>query len=137
MSDYAAIALAIHPTTGEVYVAGSDRLPPTFLKPLAERDVQQVFYGGDRVFSSDAFVARLNSNLTQILQSTYLGGSSARMRPEPLPFIPKRARSTWRDIPFPPTFLKLLVGRRPSATSVLPPEDTSTVTPLWQGCLLI
>jgi uncharacterized repeat protein (TIGR02543 family) len=59
-------ALAIHPTTGEVYVAGytsSDNFPRT-------SGGAQASYGG----FSDAFVARLNSNLTQILQATYLGG---------------------------------------------------------------
>jgi hypothetical protein len=61
-------ALAIHPTTGEVYVAGRTRstdFPGIF-------GGAQTSYGGGR---SDAFVARLNSSLTQILQSTYLGGS--------------------------------------------------------------
>jgi len=61
-------ALAIHPTTGEVYVAGWTRstdFPRIF-------GGTQTSYGGGR---SDAFVARLNSSLTQILQSTYLGGS--------------------------------------------------------------
>jgi len=63
----AAYALAIHPTTGEVYVAGetySTNFPGTS--------------GGAQASNrgyADAFVARLNSNLTQILQSTYLGGS--------------------------------------------------------------
>jgi muconolactone delta-isomerase len=63
-----AIALAIHPTTGEVYVAGwtnSKDFPRT-------SGGAQGRYGGD---PRDAFVARLNSNLTSILQSTYLGGS--------------------------------------------------------------
>jgi len=60
-------ALAIHPKTGEVYVAGmtsSTNFPRTF------GGAQERFGGGP----SDAFVARLNSDLTQILQSTYLGG---------------------------------------------------------------
>jgi hypothetical protein len=63
-----AFALAIHPTTGEVYVAGrttSTDFPRT-------SGGAQGRYGGD---PSDAFVTRLNSSLTQILQSTYLGGS--------------------------------------------------------------
>jgi len=61
-------ALAIHPKTGEVYVAGgttSTDFPETF-------GGAQTVYGGGWY---DAFVARLNSSLTQILQSTYLGGS--------------------------------------------------------------
>jgi uncharacterized repeat protein (TIGR02543 family) len=63
-----AFALAIHPTTGEVYVAGwtqSTNFPGTS--------------GGARDSNSgraDAFVARLNSNLTSIIKSTYLGGSN-------------------------------------------------------------
>jgi uncharacterized repeat protein (TIGR02543 family) len=67
--DDRALALAIHPTTGEVYVAGwtsSDNFPRT------TGGAQ-----GSRGESLDAFVARLNSNLTQILQSTYLGGSGS------------------------------------------------------------
>jgi hypothetical protein len=67
--DYAT-ALAIHPITGDVYVAGvtkSKNLPKT--KGGMQKD-----YGGGY---KDAFVARLNSDLTKILQSTYLGGSSS------------------------------------------------------------
>jgi FOG: PKD repeat len=61
-------ALAIHPKTGEVYVAGytdSTNFPNT------SGGAQANFNGS----FSDAFVARLNSGLTQILQATYLGGS--------------------------------------------------------------
>jgi hypothetical protein len=60
-------ALAIHPRTGEVYVAGgtySTNFPGTSGRAQAS-------YVGNW----DAFAARLNKNLTQILQSTYLGGS--------------------------------------------------------------
>jgi hypothetical protein len=187
-------ALAIHPTTGDVYVAGVTNSKDF---PKTTGGAQNKQSGG-----GDAFVARLNSDLTQILQSTYLGGrewdlptplpfipqlvrsmwregqfpktfltllagrrrnatsvlvaslklrrlcgkveqslpkfsspptweEAIRIMPTPLPFIPQRARSMWRDIPFPPTFLKLLVGRRPSATSVMP--ESGSVTPLWQG----
>jgi len=69
LDDYAK-ALAIHPTTGDVYVAGytdSTNFPKTSGGP-------QGGYGGGLY---DAFVARLNSSLTQILQSTYLGGSGS------------------------------------------------------------
>jgi hypothetical protein len=62
-------AIAIHPTTGEVYVAGgtgSTDFPKTTGGALANGS------GGP-----DAFVARLNKELTQILQSTYLGGSDS------------------------------------------------------------
>ncbi len=69
-------ALAIHPKTGEVYVAGSTTsadFPNT--TGGAQTTCNKCFNRG--IFrSSDAFVARLNSNLTQILQSTYLGGSA-------------------------------------------------------------
>ncbi|NAZ06685.1 MAG: hypothetical protein GU344_01800, partial [Thermocrinis sp.] len=61
-------ALAIHPTTGDVYVAGltnSTDFPGT-------TGGAQVNHGGG---FSDAFVARLSADLTQILKSTYLGGS--------------------------------------------------------------
>jgi hypothetical protein len=61
-------ALAIHPKTGEVYVAGVTK-SKDFPKPTGGA---QAKYG-----NGDAFVARLNSDLTQILQSTYLGGSDS------------------------------------------------------------
>ncbi|MFZ8859805.1 MAG: hypothetical protein ACO2PP_04810 [Thermocrinis sp.] len=65
------LALAIHPTTGEVYVAGwtsSKDFPNTTGGAQARRHENFNFI--------DAFVARLSADLTQILQSTYLGGSS-------------------------------------------------------------
>jgi len=62
-----AYAIAIHPTTGEVYVAG---LTESIDFPNTSGGAQKVYGGGDW----DAFVVMLNSNLTQILQSTYLGG---------------------------------------------------------------
>jgi hypothetical protein len=60
-------ALAIHPKTGEVYVAG---LTDSIDFPKTTGGAQE-----SRSGDGDAFVARLNSSLTQILQSTYLGGS--------------------------------------------------------------
>jgi len=66
-NDYA-YALAIHPTTGDVYVAGETQ-STNF--PNASGGAQANYSGG----FNDAFVARLNSSLTQILQATYLGGS--------------------------------------------------------------
>ena len=63
-----ALALAVHPSTGDVYVAGrttSTDFPNT-------TGGAQPNYGGGR----DAFVARLNSTLTSNPQSTYLGGTS-------------------------------------------------------------
>jgi hypothetical protein len=63
-----AYTIAIHPTTEDVYVAGSTSstdFPQT-------TGGAQASYGGEWY---DAFVARLNKDLTRILQSTYLGGS--------------------------------------------------------------
>jgi hypothetical protein len=60
-------SLAIHPTTGEVYVAGSTR-STNF--PGTTGGLQSEYGGG----SQDAFVARLNVALTTLGQSTYLGG---------------------------------------------------------------
>jgi hypothetical protein len=68
-----ALAIATHPTTGEVYVAGytfSTNFPNT-------TDGAQISCSGCSSYYIDAFVARLNSSLTQILQSTYLGGSGS------------------------------------------------------------
>ncbi|MFZ8787971.1 InlB B-repeat-containing protein, partial [Thermocrinis sp.] len=66
-SDWAR-ALAIHPTTGEVYVAGNTTSTDF---PNTSGGAQKSRSGG-----SDVFVARLNKELTQILQATYLGGSN-------------------------------------------------------------
>jgi hypothetical protein len=57
-------AIAIHPVSGEVYVAGSTsstNFPGTV--------------GGAQTSSAGAFVSRFNATLTARLQSTYLGGS--------------------------------------------------------------
>jgi hypothetical protein len=62
-------ALAIHPKTGDVYVAGTT-MSPDF--PKTPDGVQVIHSGGD----FDGFVVRLNSDLTQILQFTYLGGNN-------------------------------------------------------------
>jgi hypothetical protein len=67
--DYA-YALAIHPTTGDVYVAGST---DSTNFPRTSGGAQAI--NADNGYQWDAFVTRLNSGLTQILQSTYLGGS--------------------------------------------------------------
>jgi len=61
-------ALAIHPQTGDIYVAGNTESKDF---PKATGGAQARYGGGE----SDAFLARLNKDLTQILQSTYLGGS--------------------------------------------------------------
>jgi hypothetical protein len=60
-------ALAIHPSTGEVYVAGNT-LSWNFPNTAGGAQPSK---GGN----FDAFVARLNEALTQNPQSTYLGGS--------------------------------------------------------------
>ena len=65
-----ALALAIHPTSGEVFVAGgtfSTNFPGT-------AGGAQPTHGGGPI---DAFVARLNATLTTLAQSTYLGGSGS------------------------------------------------------------
>jgi len=64
--DDEALAIAVHPTTGEIYVAGT----------TLSSDFPKTADGAKSIKSlgSDAFVSRLNSSLTQILQSTYLGG---------------------------------------------------------------
>jgi hypothetical protein len=61
-------ALAIHPATGDVYVAGSTQ--STGFPKVA--GAEQVANGS----GSDAFVTRLNATLTSRLQSTYVGGTS-------------------------------------------------------------
>jgi len=61
-------AIAIHPKTGDIYVAGSTM---SLDSPKTSGGAQSYYGGGGR----DGLVARLNSDLTQIIQSTYLGGS--------------------------------------------------------------
>jgi hypothetical protein len=63
-----ALALAIHPTTDDVYVAGYT----TGNFPGTAGGAQAVFGG-----FQDAFVAHLNAALTTLDQATYLGGDSA------------------------------------------------------------
>ncbi|KDA53178.1 hypothetical protein EG19_07320 [Thermoanaerobaculum aquaticum] len=66
MVDYAT-SLAIHPQTGEVYVAGYTESSDF---PNTDGGAQSSYAGG----TSDAFVSRLDADLSTILQSTYLGG---------------------------------------------------------------
>ncbi|MFZ8785232.1 InlB B-repeat-containing protein, partial [Thermocrinis sp.] len=73
-------AIAIHPATGDVYVVGTTSSTDF---PHTSGSAQPSFSGGEY----DTFVARLNSSLTQILQSTYLGGSH-RDYPKALAFHP-------------------------------------------------
>ena len=60
-------ALAIHPTSGELFVAGTTSSADF---PGTAGGAQPVAGGG-----GDAFAARLNSTLTTLSQATYLGGS--------------------------------------------------------------
>ena len=62
-----AFALAIAPTTGEVYVAGATDSTDF---PGTSGGAQSTSGGG-----GDAFVARLNASLTALDQATYLGGT--------------------------------------------------------------
>jgi len=60
--------IAIHPITGDVYVTGYTQ----------SNDFPGITNGADTTFGgfNEAFVSRLNSTLTTLHQSTYLGGSS-------------------------------------------------------------
>jgi hypothetical protein len=71
--DDVALALAIHPTSGEVFVAG--RTVSTDF-PGTAGGAQPAFGGFGPAFlgGGDAFVARLNATLTTLSQATYLGG---------------------------------------------------------------
>ena len=62
-----AFALAIHPTTGDVYAAGSTNSSPL---PGTAGGAQPAIAGDD-----DLFVARFSSTLTSLIQATYVGGS--------------------------------------------------------------
>lgn len=62
-------ALSVHPATGDVYIAGETTSTASTL-PGAGNGAQPAYGTG-----TDGFVARFNSKLTVLLQSTYLGGS--------------------------------------------------------------
>ncbi|MBK8742781.1 MAG: hypothetical protein IPM02_26365 [Betaproteobacteria bacterium] len=62
-------ALAVHPATGDVYAVGETSSTASTL-PGTGNGAQPAYGGG-----TDAFVARFNSKLTVLVQSTYLGGS--------------------------------------------------------------
>jgi hypothetical protein len=70
------VAVAVHPITGEIYVGGHTE-STNF--PAAAGGAQPSFGGIGTSFFGDAFVARLNSALTAVLQSTYMGGSGSDM----------------------------------------------------------
>lgn len=61
-------SVAVHPTTGDVYVAGET----TSIDLPGRLGGAQAAYGGGL---HDAFVARYNATLTSLLQSSYVGGS--------------------------------------------------------------
>ena len=59
-------AIAIHPTTGNIYVTGT----------TGSNDFPKITGGADTVFSGDeAFVSMLSGDLRTFYQSTFLGGS--------------------------------------------------------------
>lgn len=64
-------ALAIHPASGDVYVSGS--VDHTIALPGTGGGAQPTPGGG----LSDAYVARFPSDLSALLQATYLGGSGS------------------------------------------------------------
>lgn len=66
--DDAAYAVAVHPTTGEVYVAGETYTTGNSFPGTAGG--AQPSNGGNQ----DVFIARFSADLTQRLQATYLGG---------------------------------------------------------------
>ena len=67
-ADYA-YSIAIHPATGDVYIAGgTDSLSNSF--PGLTGGAQSDYGGGN-----DAFVARFSADLTKLIKSTYLGGA--------------------------------------------------------------
>ncbi len=73
-------AIAIHPTTGDVYVYG--RTVSTDF-PMRAGGTQASNGGGQ-----DGFVARLNSSLTTLFQSTYYGGPGNESAPSALAIHP-------------------------------------------------
>jgi hypothetical protein len=66
-------AVAVHPVTGEVLVAGvtdSSDLPCTTHGGVCANAAQPTYWA-----NTDGFAARLSADLTQLLQATYYGGS--------------------------------------------------------------
>ncbi len=70
LADAPVRAIAIHPTTGDVYVAG-DTLTTDFPGTIGGAQPAN----GGAAFTYDVFVSRFNAALTTLVQSTYLGGS--------------------------------------------------------------
>jgi uncharacterized repeat protein (TIGR02543 family) len=69
--DDMAYALAIHPKTGDVYIAGETQ---SSIFPYTAGGAQENYGGSTGGIVRDGFISRLNSDLTQLLQSTFLGG---------------------------------------------------------------
>ena len=69
----AGVALAIHPTSGDVYVSGKTSSTDF---PATAGGAQPAYGGG----TSDTFIARLNPSLTSLAQATYFGGSGEDFR---------------------------------------------------------
>ena len=69
----AVTSIAIHPVTGDVYVAGFSN-SSTF--PGTVGGAQENLAGAYKDRKYDFFIARLNSSLTTLIQSTYLGGNA-------------------------------------------------------------
>ncbi len=65
-------ALAIHPSSGEIYVAGQTRAPDFPAATGGANAATSPFTG-----NVDGFISRLDSSLTRILQSAYVGASGS------------------------------------------------------------
>ena len=105
-----AFAIAVNPTTDEVFVAGetsSENLPGT-------TGGAQPFQGGN-----DAFVARFNTSLTVLKQATYFGGSdtdSARA----LAIDPMTNEAIVAGVTISPDFLGTSGGAQPAFGGGIP-----------------
>ncbi|MBL8309962.1 MAG: hypothetical protein JNL19_06040 [Burkholderiales bacterium] len=66
----AAYAMIVHPSSGEVYIAGFTDSSASNLTGAAN-GFDSTYNGG----TGDAFVARLSADLTRLVAATYLGGS--------------------------------------------------------------
>jgi hypothetical protein len=70
-------ALEIHPTTGEIYLAGSTNSNGIDSVGVAFPGTAGGAQATKTSYDDNAVVSRLNENLTGLVQSTYLGGSSS------------------------------------------------------------
>ncbi len=67
-------SIAIHPTSGDVFVAGRTNSADF---PATAGGAQPSYGGSDVVGNGDGFVAHFDPTLTAVLQSTYLGGTGS------------------------------------------------------------